>query len=147
MTDEPGGFKGLLIGFIIFGLFCFLVLTTIANISTEYNADTSNVLNGSLNIQKYEEYLENAKSTAEERKDEFRKQNPFSAVVEIVTSGIWFVSLGFLTVIFVPFDILGGVIYLIVGNNALANIITGTLLSTLIISVIFGIWRVLRQGD
>lgn len=147
MADESGTFKGLVIGFLLFGLFGFLVLTAVADLSSEYNKDTSDIFSNSLNITSYSDYLEDAQATAEDQSEQYQESSPFSVLVEIVASGIWYVSLGFLTIVTVPLDLLQGVVYLVIGDNSLADIVAGSLYVLVTVTLIFGIWRVLKSGD
>jgi len=147
MADQSGGFKSLLISSALFVLFAFLILTSTSLIANSYSKDTSEVLNGSLEIDSYSSYLDDISATGQEKGAEFEQDQPFGSTVDIVLAGIWNIALGFVVFVTTPFTLLAGVIALIVMNQALANTITGVLFSLLVITIIYSIYRVIRIGD
>lgn len=146
MTDESGRFKELLVGFILFGLFGFLVLTAVSHLANEYDKNTEGVLDGAYDLDSYSSYTSTVGDFGEERGEEFQQDEPFSSG-EIVVSGIFAVALGFVALIMTPFNLLNGVVYLIIGNYTVATAVTGVLAGLLAITIILGIWRVIKTGD
>jgi len=137
-------FKTTLFAFILLSVFGMLLLTTVVNVGTEYEMDTSQVVGGALNLEKFNASISSIESNAKDLKTSFDKQSVWSALAGVVVEGIFGIAKDMVTMILMPFDIMVDIMIDMFGVPAW---VTSVLLGLLIMSVIFGIWRLIKIGD
>jgi len=137
-------FKTTLFAFILLSVFGMLLLTTVVNVGTEYEMDTSQVVGGALNLEKFNASISSIESNAKDLKTSFDKQSVWSALAGVVVEGIFGIAKDMVTMILMPFDIMVDIMIDMFGVPAW---VTSVLLGLLIMSVIFAIWRLIKIGD
>jgi len=137
-------FKKLLIGFILFSLTLFLILSFVVDVSNEYGRTADEITEGALDLDPIEESLEAVKSSADTYKEDFADQNIFSIVAGVVVTGIFSIAKNMLDLVVLPFTFFGQIL-----TNILhvPSIITSVILGILIMVMIFAIWRLIKVGD
>jgi len=137
-------FKNILFAFILVSVFGMLLLTTVVEVGEDYDMDTSQVVGGSLSMDKFANATASIESNAKDLKASFDKQSVWSALAGIVVEGIFGIAKDMVTMILLPFDILVDIMIDVFGVPAW---VTSVLLGLLIMSIIFGIWRLIKIGD
>jgi len=137
-------FKTTLFAFILLSVFGMLLLTTVVEVGTEYDMDTSQVVGGALNLEKFNASISSIESNAKDLKTSFDKQSVWSALAGVVVEGIFGIAKDMVTMILMPFDIMVDIMIDMFGVPAW---VTSVLLGLLIMSVIFAIWRLIKIGD
>ena len=137
-------FKNIAIGFLLFGLFTVLIVGAIYEMGFNYGVSDEKMQEataGALNIDDYEsELLESDQDT-----ENFRQRFESGNVDDIDdASGVFAVAGDIIGVITTPFNILAKV-----GKNLLGipEVISHTILAILNLTLILGIWSLLRKGD
>jgi len=137
-------FKTMLFAFILISVFGMLLLTTVVEVGDDYDMDTSQVVGGSLSMDKFANATASIESNAKDLKASFDKQSVWSALAGIVVEGIFGIAKDMVTMILLPFDIVVDILNDVFGVPAW---VTSVLLGLLIMSIIFGIWRLIKIGD
>lgn len=137
-------FKGLIIGFIILTLFMFLMLTFTADVASNYSKDTTELEEGAFSLSDYQTFLSEVDSDAETFRERFTKGNIFSIIAGVVVEGIFGIAADMVTLAITPFTLLAQVMNNVIG---IPTIVTSVVLGVIIITIIFGIWRLIRIGD
>ena len=137
-------FKRIITGFILLTLFSFLILTFVVDVAQDNNKDTSELEEGAFSLDQYEDFLEDVDEDAETFRERFEKGNIFSVVAGIVVEGIFGIASDMVTLAVTPFTLLAQVM-----NNVLGvpTIVTSVVLGLIVLSIILGIWRLLKVGD
>ena len=134
----------MLFAFILISVFGMLLLTTVVEVGDDYDMDTSQVVGGSLSMDKFANATASIESNAKDLKASFDKQSVWSALAGVVVEGIFGIAKDMGTMILLPFDILIDIMIDVFGVPAW---VTSVLLGLLIMSTIFGIWRLIKIGD
>jgi len=137
-------FKTLLFGFILISLFGMLVLTAVVEVGGDYDMDTSEVVGGSLSMDKFANATASVEDNAKDLKASFDDQSVWSALAGIVVEGIFGIAKDMVTMILLPFDI---VVDIMIDMFGVPVWVTSVLLGLLIMSVILAIWRLIKIGD
>jgi len=137
-------FKNMLFAFIFVSLFGMLILTATTEMAGDYGKDTTEIVGGSLSMDKFNNSISNIESSAKELKRTFGSGSVWSALAGVVVEGIFGIALDMVAMILAPFDILMDIMIDIFGVPAW---VTSVVLGVLIMSLIFGIWRLIRIGD
>jgi hypothetical protein len=134
-------FKGTLFGLILFVLFATLIITFAVDLGEEYGKSASEIGGGSLNLSAFEDSANIVNSSA----SGFRERFDEEGVVDNVDSpsGLKSIIDDMTTLITTPFKLLSQVLVNILG---VPTIVANVLLGLLGIGLIFGIWRLLKQG-
>jgi len=137
-------FKNILIGAIVTCLFVFLIVGFAINIGSDYGKDVNELSGDKINLSGIQDTLNSAQETSETWKDSFASQNIFSAIAGIVFTGIFKLAITMYKFLITPFTLLMDIM-----NNVLnvPEIITDIVIFSLIVIIIFAIWRLLKQGD
>lgn len=137
-------FKNIVIGFLLFGLFAVLLVTAIYEMGSNYGVSDERMQEataGALDLDEYEEEL----LTSDEDTANFRKRFESGEVDDVDdASGIFAVAGDIVGVITTPFNIIAKV-----GKNLLGvpEVVTHTLLAILNLTLILGMWSLLRKGN
>ena len=137
-------FKTMLFAFILISVFGMLLLTTVVEVGDDYDMDTSQVVGGSLSMDKFANATASIESNAKDLKASFDKQSVWSSIAGVVVEGIFGIAKDMVTMILLPFDILIDIMIDVFGVPAW---VTSVLLGLLIMSIILGIWRLIKIGD
>jgi len=137
-------FKNLTIGFLLFGLLSVLVVTAIYGMAINYGVSAEKIeeaTQGALNMDEQEAELLVSDETTENFRQRFESGN-----VDDVddASGVFSVAGDIVGVITTPFNLLARA-----GKNLLGipDVVTHTILAILNITLILGLWSLLRKGD
>ena len=137
-------FKTTLFAFILVSLFGMLILTAVVHVASDYSKDTSEVVAGSLSMDKFNQSITNIEQDSKDLKERFDKGSIWSAVAGIVVEGIFGIAKDMVSMILYPFDIVVDIMVDVFGVPAW---VTSVVLGLLILGMIFGIWRLLKIGD
>lgn len=137
-------FRNLAIGFMLFGLITVLTITVVYEMGSNYGVSAERLNEataGALDTEEYEAELLESDTTTENFRQRFEEGD-----VDNVDdpSGLFSVSGDIIGVITTPFNLLAKVMENIMG---VPTIVTHVILGILNLSLILGIWRVLRAGD
>jgi len=141
MASE-NNFPFLLKAFIIITLFSFLLIAVTVQFADNYSKDTTD-LEEKLGYDAINSTLSSAKSTAEGWKDAFAQQNIFSTVAGIIVTGIFDLSNTMGRFILTPFEIFGNIMTNVIG---IPSIVLNIVSVMIILTIIFGIWRLVKTG-
>jgi len=138
-----GEVKNLLIGFAIFGLFVTLIITAVYQMGITYEMDAvsmEQVTGGAVDMDDYEAELEDIDTDSQNYRERFE-----SGTNDVDDADGIFSILGDVWgIITTPVRILSTI-----GENLLGipSMVTNTLLAIINISIILGVWSVLRSGS
>lgn len=142
---EAEGFKMMMFGFILLTLFIFLILTFTTNVAQNNGADTTQLEEGAFSLDPYETFLDDVEDTANEfRTDRFANQNIFVTLGDLVISGFFGLLIDMVVFITTPFTLLAQIMTNVLG---VPLIVTSVILGLIMLSIIFGIWRLIKIGD
>lgn len=135
------GFKGVLVGLVLFVLFATLLISFAVDLGTEYGMSADEIGGGSLNLSAFEDTADTVNSSA----SGFRERFDEEGVIDDVDSptGLFSILKDMVTLITTPFTLLSQVLSNILN---VPTIVINVVLGLLAIGLIFGIWRLLRQG-
>jgi len=139
-----GGFKNILIAFILVSLFGMLILTATVNVAENYDKDTTEVVGGALSLDDFNESISSIEEDAKSLEERFTQGSIWSVVAGVVVEGIFGIAKTMIGLILAPFSILNNIMIDIFGVPAW---VTSVILATLIMSIIFAVWRLIRIGD
>ena len=138
-----GEVKNLLIGFIIFGLFATLIISSVSIMGRNYNVDSTNldtVTQGAFDMEDYEAEMQNADAS-----ENLRERFESGKINDIDdTTGIFSILSDTWSFITTPFLILANVGQNILGIPA---IVTNTILTIVGLLIILGVWSIIRSGS
>lgn len=137
-------FKNMLFAFILVSLFGMLILTAVVNVADNYDKDTTEVVGGSLSLNKFNQSITDVEQNAKDLKTSFDKGSIWSAIAGVVVEGIFGIAKNMVTMILMPFDIVIDIMIDIFGVPAW---VTSVLLGLVIMAIIFGVWRLIKIGD
>ena len=142
MADD--NFKVMLFAFVLFALFGMLILSAVVEVGDNYSMDTSQVVGGSLALDKFNESVTTVENQARLQQTAFSTKSIWSAVAGLVLIGIFPIAQALASMILTPFEIVSEI-----ASNTLGipSYVTSVVLGLLIISIILGIWRLLKVGD
>ena len=137
-------FKNLIFGFILFTLFSFMLLSAITDIASDNDVDTTEFEEGAFSLDPYEDVLSDVEEDAETFRERFEKGSIWSIIAGIVVTGIFGIAIDMVQMIISPFTLLAQIM-----TNVLhvPTIFTSVILGLIILSVIFGVWSLIKKGD
>ncbi len=142
---EAEGFKSMIFGFILLTLFIFLMLSFTVTVANDNDVDTTELEEGAFSLEPYEDFLGDVEETADEfRTERFANQNIFVTLGDIVISGFFGLLIDMVIMITTPFTLLAQIMTNVLG---VPIIVTSVLLGLIMLSIIFGIWRLIKIGD
>jgi len=135
-------FKNLLFGFVLTSLFAVLIIGAAVTQGTLYGRDTSPIT-GNLKYLKFNESISTVGSSSQDMKESFEDQSIFSVVAGIVVSGIFDIAKTMAIMIIAPFTLIAGIM-----TNVLhiPSFVTNVIMGLLSLSIIFGVWKLLKVG-
>ena len=137
-------FKNLLIGFILVGVVGALLLTSVVQVGIDYDLDTSQIITGSANLEKFSESVSDINETAHTLKKTFESGSIWSAVAGVVVEGIFGIGQKMFGMMFMPFSLIMGVAEEQLG---VPTWVTAVFSGIMIFVFIFALWRLLKIGD
>jgi hypothetical protein len=137
-------FKGILFGFILVTLFATLMITAVNYEGALYGKDTTMVTGGSLNVGNFSNEINTVSTNAETLRERFEKQNIFVALGDLVISGVFDIAVDMIQMIITPFTLISNIL---TNVFQIPSFVTNTILGLLILSMLFGIWRLIKVGD
>lgn len=137
-------FKNMIFGFILVSLFGMLILSAVVSVGNTYGKDTSEVVGGSLNLDKFNQSISSIEQNSKDLKTSFDKGSVWSALAGVVVEGVFGIAKDMVNMILLPFDIL---VDIMIDNFGVPAYVTSVLLGILIMSIIFAIWRLIKIGD
>jgi len=135
-------FKHTLTALILFSLFAFLMVFAIQQMGENYGKDTREIGGGSLNDSEFQASIDDVEDKAENYRARFDESGNVDDVDDV--TGIFSIVTDMVSLITAPFGLLATVFTDILGVPLL---VTSIILGILGISLILGIWRLLRAGD
>jgi len=134
-------FTTLLIGLVLFVGFTWVLLTVAIDFGAEYGKSASEIGDGSLNLVQFQTEAESIEGNAQGYRSRFE-----SGEVNDVddASGIFSIITDMINMITTPFKLLAQVL---VNIFHIPSLIINIVLGLLAISLILGIWSVLKKGD
>jgi len=134
-------FKNTVIALVLFVAFSWLILTVAIDFGAEYGRDASEIGEGSLNVVDFQTSAEGVEGSAQSYRQRFE-----SGDVDDIddASGIFSIASDIINMITTPFKLLSQILVNIFG---IPSLIINVVLGLLAISLILGIWRVLRAGS
>ena len=136
-------FRSYIIGFIIITLFIFLALSFAVDTGAQYGKTDDEITGGALDLSLYEDNLQDVQTTSEGLRQRFEKGGVF-AITGVIVSGIFDVGKSMVTLVFTPFGLIAQIMENIIGVPPL---VTSVILGTLVLAIIFSLWRVVKLGD
>lgn len=140
MTAEEN-FPEMMKAFVSITLFTFLILAIIMLMGNNYSKDTSDVT-GKFGAERINATLNSAKATSDAWYSAFSKQNVFSTIAGIIVTGIFQLTKTMANFVLTPFAIISDILTVVLG---IPPIVVNVVYVLLIISIIFGIWRIITK--
>ena len=137
-------FKGLLFGFILVGLFSFLLLSAVKDEGSLYGKDVSLVTAGALDISGFNESVTTVQEDSQNFREAFEKQSVWSSIAGVVVSGIFGLAKGMVIMIFLPFILVSNVLVQILH---VPIIVIDVIAGLVELAIIFGIWSLIKIGN
>jgi hypothetical protein len=137
-------FKNMLFAFVLMSLFGILIISFSMEMANNYGKSTTDVLDGSLNLTKFNQSITNIEQTSQNTYEKFTEGNIFSAIAGLVYNGIFTVAKSLFDIIIMPFDIVSNIMIDLFG---IPTYVTGVIFALLIMGIIFAIWRLLAIGN
>lgn len=133
-------FKATLVGLVMFVAFTWIIITVAVNFGNTYGKDANEIGNGSLNLNYYQEAVQNTSTNAE-----IYRTNLENADLKDIDSavGIFSIAIRMVNLVTSPFKLVGQILL----NLGIPSLLISFVLGLLAISIIFGIWRLLRAGS
>jgi hypothetical protein len=138
MEDQ---FKNTLFAFILLSLFGMLILSAVVSVGNTYEMNTSEVVGGSLSINKFNDSISSVEANSKALKERFDKGSIWSAIAGIVVEGIFGIVKDMVSMILLPFDIVADIM---IDQFQLPAYVTSVILGLLILGIIFAIWQLLK---
>jgi len=139
-----GTFKNIIFGILITTLFTFLITSAFLNMSSTYEIQNNPLETSKINLTGINNTLKNLNENAEDWKDIFSSQTIAGIFVELVITGISTVAKTIWNFIIAPYFILNQILTNVIG---IPLIITNVIYAIFILMIIFGLWRLYKQGD
>ena len=134
-------FKNTLFGLVLFVLFSSLIITATISMSANYGRNSAEIGNGALDVNAFNEGIDDVS----EKASNFRERFEGGDVDDIDDpSGVFSIVTDMITMITTPFTLLSQVLSNLLG---VPSIFINVVLGLLGITLILGIWRLLRTGD
>ena len=137
-------FKNMLFAFILITLFGYLLIYSVNRIGSDYGMDTTEVTGGSLSENNFYGNVSGVRSASQHFQDRFSEGNVWSALAGVVVEGIFGIATDMFKIIISPMSLISNIMTNIFG---VPTIVTDILVGILILSIIFGIWRLIKIGD
>ena len=150
MTDN--NFPKIMKALIVITLFAFLIIgfsTGFVNYidkqSENYDADDVNItqFEERMGAEDISDVIEEMDDRANEWQRSFYKQNIFSTVAGIIVKGMFSLAKTMTTFITFPFKLITGILTSVLGVPPVVSTIINALL---VVSILFGIWALLKTG-
>lgn len=145
---KEDSFPHVLKSFIIITLFMFLVLGFIIGLAGNYGTDTTEI-SDRIGLEKINNTLDSAQTTAvswQSTFDNIGEGNIFQDLLDVLgllSVGMFSLVKSMGTFILAPFSILGNVLHNVLG---VPIIVVAILNVILILTIIFGIWSLIKRG-
>ena len=145
---KEDSFPHVLKSFIVITLFMFLVLGFIIGLAGNYGTDTTEV-SDRIGLDKINDSLSVAQSTAVTWQSTFEdigEGNIFQDLLDVLgllSVGMFNLVKGMITSILAPFSILGNILSNVLGVPIIVVAIINVIL---ILTIIFGIWSLIKRG-
>jgi len=137
-------FYNILIAFILITLFGYLLIYSVNSIGSDYGMDTTQVTGGSLSENNFYGNVSGVRTASQHFQDRFSEGNVWSALAGVVVEGIFGIATDMFKIIVSPMSLISNIMTNIFG---VPTIVTDILVGILILSIIFGIWRLIKVGD
>jgi len=146
---EENNFPSVLKAFLVITLFAFLLLMIVIKLSANYGTDTT-IINERIGLTTINSTLNSANATAQSWQESFQKvgtdTNIFQKIFDItgfLGVGIFRLGTSMISFITAPFGIFSNILVNVLGVPAIVVIIINVLL---ILTILFGLWSLLRRG-
>lgn len=136
-------FKKLVFGFVLTSLFAVLLLTAVTDTGYLYDKNTTEIT-GSLNFAGFNDSVNNVQGTSENLRERFEKQSIWSTVAGVVVTGIFDIAKTMFAMILVPFVLIANVMENIFH---IPSIVINVVMGLLVLSIIFAVWALVKQGS
>jgi len=141
MVDD--NFKKILFGLILTSLFSVLLIGSVITQGILYDRDTSEIQT-SLNYHSFNTSINSVEQTSSNLRQNFEKQSIFSVIAGIIVTGIFDIAKSMVLMVTYPFSLVAGIM-----ENVLhvPHIVASVLVGLITLSMIFGIWKLLKIGE
>ena len=146
---EENNFPHLLKAFLVITLFAFLLLMVVIKFSGNYGTDTT-IINERIGLDAINSTLSSTEATAQSWQESFQKvgtdTNIFQKIFDIagfLGVGIFRLGIGMVDFIVAPFGIFANILSNVLGIPIIVIAIINVLI---ILTIIFGLWSLLRRG-
>lgn len=141
-------FRGIVVGFILIGLFMYLMLSFASSISDDYTSlnpeiDKNEITGGAVDMDNLTGFLESVHPSGDAQEEAFRKKGLFSIGGSDVLTGIWSVTIGVGTMITTPFSYISKIL---VQTFNIPSLVVLVLLGILLIIIVFAVWKLVKIG-
>jgi len=140
------GFKGLIVGFLLVGLFFFAMVNFAYQFAIDNGANQTIMGNADINksFGKMELQLNESSDTAQGQRQSLESETPIFSAGFFILGSILGAGKVFTSSLIVIFDILTGPISLYLG---ISSTVIGVITAILLISIIFLAWRLYKLGE
>ena len=139
-----GAFKNTLIGFLLVALFGMMLLTGVTTVGDTYGKDTSEIVGGSMSLDKFNQSISDVEASAEKLSGTFRQGSIWSTIAGVVVEGIFGLTKDMFDMVILSLGVLLGIAEDTLGIPAY---VTSVIAGIVIFSLIFSVWRLLKIGD
>lgn len=140
--------RGLTMGFILFSLFLFSILTFAVGLSSDYGMNSEDITSGTVNLSNVESFLETVESDSGDKREAFEEKGVFSIGGSDILTNIFNIAKGLFTMITTPFTFLSQIITnVLFRGSEFGQLVMGVVLGLLVLTIIFAMWRLIKAGD
>jgi len=145
---EEHSFPKLLIAFIVITLFAFALLSSTIGLAGDYNQDTSEI-DDRIGLSTINSTLESTQEQAEIWRDTFSSSGDKSTlgqlldIIGFLAVGVFKLAGTMANFIFTPFAIFSNILTNVLG---VPLVVVGIINVLIILSIIFGIWSLIKRG-
>lgn len=137
--------KNYLITSIMIVVFSVLVFDWVASMGSEYGLTSDEMGIGSFNYTGFSGSSSTFQNTSEGWYSSFAEdKNIFSVIGDIIFNGFWAILKNMYIWIITPFMLLGDIM---VNTLEFPPIVAGLIIGGMVISFMFGMWRVIKSGE
>lgn len=147
MVEEPD-FPKLLKGFIVITLFAFLLLGTVVGFAKNYGTNTD-IINDKIGLDTINSTLSSTEATAknwQKQMEGFGQGSTFEKLLDILgfmAVGMFNLVITMVNFIIAPFTIFANILINVLGVPLIVVAIINVMI---ILSIIFGVWSLLKRG-
>lgn len=140
---SEGDFKNIVYAFIFMSLFGMLVLGAVTQVGNSYSKDTTEVIGANISYN-LNQSVSGIQASAEAMQGRFQSGSVWSVLAGVVVEGIFGIAVDMAKIMVLPFNIVTDIM---INVFKIPAYVSSVLLGVIIMTIIFGVWRLIRIGE